>query len=198
MPHGSRKRGSRMSAIPERSLGARQSWARHSGIGGLAVRRFARHAVTRKAAALWGALGQTGAGEHLGGPLMDVVVADASAPGRETSRWLLAGVPSPVSLRDLIRFRVREEVAAYNANPEPRFNGLVQPVGAEVALNGYELQKPRRLDWERQAETALDAFRRNGFFVFVGDRQVDDVDEELTLAEADVVSFVRLVPLVGG
>jgi len=27
---------------------------------------------------------------------------------------------------------------------------------------------------------------------------VDDLDEELTLAELDVVSFVRLVPLVGG
>jgi hypothetical protein len=30
------------------------------------------------------------------------------------------------------------------------------------------------------------------------DRQVDDLDEELTLAEADVITFVRLVPLVGG
>lgn len=129
---------------------------------------------------------------------MDVVVADASAPGRETFRRLLADVPSPVSLRDLIRFRVREEVATYNANPVPRFNGLVQPVGAEVTLNGYELKAPRRLDWEKQAEAALGAFARNGFFVFVGDRQVDDVDEELTLAETDVVSFVRLVPLVGG
>jgi hypothetical protein len=39
---------------------------------------------------------------------------------------------------------------------------------------------------------------RNGFFVFVGDRQVDDLDEVLTLAGTDVVSFVRLVPLVGG
>jgi hypothetical protein len=129
---------------------------------------------------------------------MDVVVADASAPGRETARWLLAGVPSPVSLRDLIRFRVREEVAAYNADPASRFNGLVQPVGSQVSLHGFELSGPRRLDWEMQAEAALDAFGRNGFFVFVGDRQVDDLGEELALAEADVVSFVRLVPLVGG
>jgi hypothetical protein len=42
------------------------------------------------------------------------------------------------------------------------------------------------------------AFGRNGFLVFVGDRQVEDLDQELTLAEADVVSFVRLVPLAGG
>ena len=129
---------------------------------------------------------------------MDVTIADATAPGRETARQLLAGVPSPVTLRQLIRFRVREEVARYNANPAPRFNGLVQPVDAEATLNGYSLTRPRRLDWEKQAATALEAFEDNGFFVFVDDRQVDDLDEELTLADTDVVSFVRLVPLVGG
>jgi hypothetical protein len=129
---------------------------------------------------------------------MDVTIADASAPGRETARALLAGVPSPITLRDLIRFRVREEVARYNAAPGPRFNGLVQPSDAEVTLNSYAIARPRRLDWEKQAKTAVDAFARNGFFVFVGDRQVDDLDSELTLADTDVVSFVRLVPLVGG
>jgi hypothetical protein len=51
---------------------------------------------------------------------------------------------------------------------------------------------------EAQAEAALTAFTRNAFFVFVADRQVDDLDEVLTLADTDVVSFVRLVPLVGG
>jgi hypothetical protein len=129
---------------------------------------------------------------------VNVIVADATVPGRETARQLLAGVPSPVTLRELIRLRVREEVARYNANPAPRFNGLVQPVDAEATLNGYALARPRRLDWEKQAVTALEAFERNGFFVFVRDRQVDDLDEELTLADTDVVRFVRLVPLVGG
>jgi hypothetical protein len=75
---------------------------------------------------------------------------------------------------------------------------LVRPTGAESTANGYELRRPRRLDWEKQAAAALDSFRHNGFFVFVGDRQVTDLDEELTLAETDEVSFVRLVPLAGG
>lgn len=129
---------------------------------------------------------------------MDVLITDATAGGRETARLLLADVPSPVTLRELIRFRVREEVARYNTAPTPRFNGLVRPVDAEATLNGYMLARPRRLDWEKQAAIAIDAFAHNGFFVFVGDRQVDDLDESLTLAETDVVSFVRLVPLVGG
>jgi hypothetical protein len=111
---------------------------------------------------------------------------------------LLDDVPNPVLLRDLIRHRVREEVARFNASPSPRFNGLVQPTDSECTLNGYALRRLRRLDPEAQAAAALAAFKRNGFFVFVADRQVDDLDEELTLADTDVVSFVRLVPLVGG
>lgn len=129
---------------------------------------------------------------------MDVIIVDATAPGREMARQVLAGVPSPVSLRELIRLRVREEIARHNANPAPRFNGLVQPRDAEAVLNGYSLTRRRGLDWEKQAAIALEAFEHNGFFVFVDDRQVDDLDEELTLADADVVSFVRLVPLIGG
>jgi hypothetical protein len=130
---------------------------------------------------------------------MRVTIADETSSGRETARMLLDDVPNPVLLRDLIQHRVREEVARFNASPSlQHFNGLVQPTDSESTLNGYALRAPRRLDPEAQAEAALTAFARNGFFVFVADRQVDDLDEELTLAETDVVSFVRLVALVGG
>lgn len=129
---------------------------------------------------------------------MQIVMTDTSASGEETARLMLDDVPSPVRLRELIRHHVREEVARYNASPAPRFNGLVQSAGAEATLDGYVLRTPRRLDWETQAQVAVRAFGRNGFFVFIGDRQVDDLDEELTLTDRDVVSFVRLVPLVGG
>jgi hypothetical protein len=129
---------------------------------------------------------------------MNVVISDSNAPGIETARMLLADVPSPITLSEFIRFRVREEVARFNASPKPAFNGLVQPQDAEVTLNGYEFRQPRRIDWVAQADAAVDAFTRNRFFVFVGDRQVDDPEAELILADTDVVRFVKLVPLVGG
>lgn len=129
---------------------------------------------------------------------MRIVITDTTPTGTETGRLLLEDVPEGGTLRDVIRHRVREEVARYNAGPDVRFNGLVRPTDAESAAHGYERRRPRRLDWEKQAAVALESFRHNGFFVFVGDRQVTDLDEQLTLAETDEVSFVRLVPLVGG
>ena len=128
---------------------------------------------------------------------MDVLIADTTMPGQETARRLLEGVPSPVTLRELIRFRVREEVARINAKAAPRFLGLVQPVEREAVLNGYAEQAPA-LDWQSQAARAVEAFEGNGFFVLVGDRRVDDLDEILAIAHTDVVRFVRLIALVGG
>ncbi len=129
---------------------------------------------------------------------MRVAITDETSSGQETARMLLDDVPNPIPLRDLIWHRVREEVARFNARSGPHFNGLVQPTDSESTLNGYALRRPRKLDPKAQAEAALTAFTRNAFFVFVADRQVDDLDEVLTLADTDVVSFVRLVPLVGG
>jgi hypothetical protein len=129
---------------------------------------------------------------------MDVVISDSNAPGNETARMLLTEVPSPITLSEFIRFRVREEVARFNAAPKSVFNGLVQPHHAEVTLNGYEFKQLRQIDWVAQADAAVDAFTRNRFFVFVADRQIDDLQAELSLADADVVRFVKLVPLVGG
>ncbi|MEV6029564.1 hypothetical protein AB0L65_00355 [Nonomuraea sp. NPDC052116] len=51
------------------------------------------------------------------------------------------------------------------------------------------------MDREKQAEVA---FAPNGFLLLVGDRQIEDLDAEIDLTVDPVVSFVKLVPLVGG
>jgi hypothetical protein len=114
------------------------------------------------------------------------------------SSLVLDDVPSKLTVRDLIRTRVREEVAQYNSAPTREFRLLVQPVGAEVSLNGFRLQEPRRLDGEQQADAAVEAFGRNGFILLVGDRQVTELDEELELDADTEIRFLRLAPLVGG
>ena len=101
----------------------------------------------------------------------------------------------------MIRRRVYEEVQEYHAAPPSAvFRGLVTSTAAEVALNGTNPTHAdkRRVDWEAQYERALSAFARNGFFVLVGDRQVEDLDEPLELKVDTEVSFIKLVALVGG
>ena len=127
-----------------------------------------------------------------------VEIKDQSGAGRVGATTTLEGISSMITLRDLVRTRVREEVARYNAGPSNVFSGLVMPEGAQPAADGFRMPKPRRIDWERQADRAIEAFERNGFFVLVDDRQVTQLDEELDLSPESDIRFVRLVQLVGG
>ncbi|MEV5409737.1 hypothetical protein AB0K60_12980 [Thermopolyspora sp. NPDC052614] len=127
-----------------------------------------------------------------------VTFRDETAMGKPLEEFTLPGLPARITARELVRTRVREEVARYNAAPTPRFTGLVRPVEEEVERNGYRSGARRRLDWERQADAAERAFGHNGFLLLVGDRQIDDLDEEIDLTGDPVISFVKLIPLVGG
>ncbi|GGO76774.1 hypothetical protein [Nonomuraea cavernae] len=127
-----------------------------------------------------------------------VTFRDETAAGRTLEEFSLPDLPERISARELVRLRVREEVARHNAAPSAHFRGLVKPTDAEAELNGYRMRTARRLDWEKQADAAEAAFTRNGFLLLVGDRQVDDLDTEIDLTTDPVVSFVKLVPLVGG
>jgi hypothetical protein len=127
---------------------------------------------------------------------LTVTVRDQTG-ARRTSELTVPDVPDRVTLRELIRTRVREEVAKANAS-SGEFRTLVRPIDAEETLNGFRLTRPRPINWERQAAVAEDAFDANGFFVLVDGRQIEDLDEELRLTADSDIRFVKLVPLVGG
>lgn len=108
-------------------------------------------------------------------------------------------LPEPtITVRELIRSRVFEEVKAYNERLTGVFQGLVQPEGSEWSQGGFRIQGRRRLDWQEQAETALRAFERNGFVLLVDDRQMESLGEEIRVRPDTRVTFLKLVPLVGG
>ncbi|MEV7804115.1 hypothetical protein AB0O28_14295 [Microbispora sp. NPDC088329] len=130
--------------------------------------------------------------------MASVMFRDETATGRALAEFSLPDLPDRITARELVRLRVREEVARYNASPAPHFRGLVTPTDAEAELNGYRMRTARTLDWERQADAAEAAFARNGFLLLVGDRQIETLDTEIDLTVDPVVSFVKLVPLVGG
>lgn len=103
-----------------------------------------------------------------------------------------------VTARELIRERVRQEVEEYNARQPDYFRGLVQPADAERTLNGFKLRQARTLDWEEQYQKAVEAFYRNGFILLVDDRQVEEIDALIEVKPRTTVTFLKLIPLVGG
>ena len=127
-----------------------------------------------------------------------LTIHDETTSG-ERRQTLTLQLPEPtITARELIRARVFEEVRAFNETLPERFQGLVQPTDTERDLNGFRLQERRKLDWHEQSRAALEAFGRNGFLLLVDDRQVESLEEEIRVRPETRVTFLKLVPLVGG
>ncbi|MEM8874187.1 MAG: hypothetical protein AAGD32_07990 [Planctomycetota bacterium] len=129
-----------------------------------------------------------------------LTVRDETATGDTTHELTLDLLDETLTVRELIRSRVYQEVDDHNRNKRTdahgKFNGLVTPTPHEKTLNGA---KPsREIDWKKQFDAACEAFDRNGFFILIDDRQAESLDEQLTLRHDTTVSFVRLTPLMGG
>jgi len=129
-----------------------------------------------------------------------LTMSDGSLTGRVIQQFKIQIPTSKTTARQLIEQRIRQEVALYNKTETfHQFNGLVTPTEQEMTLNGYEKAKPKKtIDADIQYEKAIEAFSSNRFFLLVDDRQVVELDRELTLAEVSTVQFVKLVPLIGG
>jgi hypothetical protein len=127
-----------------------------------------------------------------------VTVRDELTSGKTSHELTLEFLTERVTAREIIRGRVYQEVTEYNARQPEYYRGLVQPTDAEVALNGYRLRQRRRLDWEQQYARALQAFQGNGFLLLVDGRQLEQLDEQVELRHDSEISFLKLVPLVGG
>ena len=132
---------------------------------------------------------------------MLLTIHDETASGKILNGLTLDLLDETISVRELIRSRVYQEVQDYNrkrANQTQEFRGLVTPDDAEKTLNGVKLRTPRDIDWKKQFDKACESFERNGFFILVDDRQAESLDEMIALKHNSTVTFVKLMPLVGG
>ena len=127
-----------------------------------------------------------------------VAIWDENTLGEKQERARLRLVSQTLSARELIEERVRQEVDQYNRSEPEIFRGLVQPEGAEVALNGFRMPGKKKIDLRAQIRKALKGFETNRIILLVDDRQLDELEETVTLHEDSSVTFLKLVPLVGG
>jgi hypothetical protein len=127
-----------------------------------------------------------------------LTVRDETTAGQTLYEFALEVLTERLTVRELIRSRVYQEVQDYNLRRPEQFRSLVQPTDAEQTLNGFKLKKPRQIDWKKQYEMAVEAFEVNRFLILVDDRQAESLDEEIVINPETRVSFLKLTPLVGG
>jgi hypothetical protein len=130
--------------------------------------------------------------------MIAIQIADETTGRKGTHTWTLEFLDETISAQELIRRRVYQEVQDFNIKQPERYRGLVEPTDAERDLNGFKVKPGRKIDWESQYAQALAAFETNGFIMLVDDAQIETLEETVHLREGTTITFLKLVPLVGG
>ncbi len=126
--------------------------------------------------------------------ICDAVNLDKSSPAFD-----LSFLDENITIRELIRSRVFQEVKDFNAERPEYFRGLIQPNETEQTLNGFAFKKARReIDWEEQYNLAVTAFEAGRFLILINDTQVTGIDTPIQLGARCEAVFMKLTPLVGG
>lgn len=113
-----------------------------------------------------------------------------------------------ITLRELIRLAVIEQVAELRADASRRRQLLDRQYMTDADVAAAAIQGTVKMSSQAQAagepdiqtevDRALQAFGRRTFVVFNGGRQVEHLDDEVTVRLGEPVVFLRLTALVGG
>lgn len=129
---------------------------------------------------------------------MKILIRDENLTGKVAQEFQLELETSTITIRELIRSRLYEEVKLFNNSRNLPYLGLVQPRAEELLLNPARSNGLKQVDAAEQAEIALKAFANNGFIMLVDKKQYSDPDSVISLQPDSIVSFIKLTPLVGG
>lgn len=129
---------------------------------------------------------------------MSIKVIDESTSGGVLNTSTLETETRELTVGELIALRVRTEVRRYNNEKSDRYFGLVQPSEIERTINGSALRKFKPIDADTQVEAALSGFNAQSFVVLLPNGQAESLTDKVSLQDNDSVSFLRLLPLVGG
>lgn len=121
---------------------------------------------------------------------------DVSHAGHELGRAKLDGLPTTVALGELLRIRVRDDVARYNADPGPVFRGLVQPADSVRHSDGHHMRAPRPLDADRLVTAAEEAVAAGVLWFTVGGETLTDLGRHIDAEEHDEIIAVLRRPIV--
>ncbi len=127
-----------------------------------------------------------------------LTVRDETTAGQKGEEFTLDFLTEEITVRELIRGRIYQEVKDYNTTTPGLFRGLVEPRGAERQLGGYRVRETRQIDWREQFDSAVEAFEKSRILVLLDDRQAETLDEPIVVRPDTRVTFLKLVPLVGG
>ena len=126
---------------------------------------------------------------------VQVTVLDQTSSGEILNQLKMEFQSATVTLRDLISGRVRQETKRlFESSNRSRYSLIGQTDLETSQINSIDIT----LLQDTKVKYALEMFQKNSFLVLVDDLQVSSLDQEIRLTNDTAISFLKLVPLIGG
>lgn len=120
-------------------------------------------------------------------------------PGESSQIFQIVSINPVLTASELIELRVRQDVAEFNRQKPWTFSSLVRASRTEEILNVRPNKgKRRRVNADILVASALEGFKSKAFLLFVDEMQIEDLNTIIDLSREPKITFIRLVPLVGG
>lgn len=112
-----------------------------------------------------------------------------------------------ISARDIVAKHVRDEVDRLNNLARRKHSDHDRVASFLVGDHSHELERklnkpnrknPKVLEPSKEVEAALNAVEAKQVIVLFDDLEVEDLDADLTVTDQSKITFLRLVPLIGG
>ncbi len=109
----------------------------------------------------------------------------------------------PATVGELIRASVRTCVREYNKRIECKGNGDIMDKDTESALAragkiAFGLTfSDKEADMDKAIKTAMQGYRDGLFRVFLGEQELSDENESISVTEQSEITFIRLTMLAG-
>lgn len=124
-----------------------------------------------------------------------LTIHDETIAGSILNRFKIRLQKQEITVQELIKERVFQEVEQYNSHQPTCYRGLIAPEEGEPVLNGYRLSRNFKIDPEKHYFRAMTHFMNKGFCIMVDDLRLDDPEYPIFLKDKTRVSFVRLAPV---
>ena len=122
-----------------------------------------------------------------------ITIKDESLSGSQPS-WKLDITEEQSTVREIIRRRIYQEVSEYNAKKRIHSSGLIP----STSLSPSPADSAPSLDWQTHYDQAITSFEKRHYIVIINDQQVTHLDTPIHLSAQSTITFLKLVPLIGG
>ena len=129
-----------------------------------------------------------------------ITIKDGEVTGSTIQEFVIQLPLEEITVRELIRSRIYQNVKDFNQcrsvvaeNPQP-----FERSEKERTLNGKKSGERHTVEWQQNFDLACKAFERNQFLLFVDGKQLDSLEQTISVTTKSEIKFLSLTLLAGG